>query len=178
MWICKYKLYNEETQKYLNNYFIQNSWVTKFQRRLINLRRPPPGMAKLPAAKRQKSNTTGRNLPLPTKLDDVTYNRHIRSMKVINIRDTRSRNTVSELMIMTIPNRMDWIKTTKPSTKRVLEEFPHLKDFDIVSKIIQILLSVQLHFITSYVVGSPVKTNWTNKRGSTRHTRYLMGTLE
>ena len=97
----------------------------------MNLRRPGPGVAKLPT-------TTGRNLALPTKLDDVTYNRHIRSMKVINIRDTWSCNTVSELMIMTIPNLMDWIKTIKPSTIRVLEEFPHLKDFDIVSKIIQI----------------------------------------
>lgn len=97
------------------------------------MRRPAPGTTKLPAAKRQRSTTTGRKLVLPTKLDDVTYNRHIRSMKVSNMRDARSRNTVSKLMVMTIPNRMEWIKMIKPSTKQVLEEFPHLKDFDIVS---------------------------------------------
>ena len=99
------------------------------------MRRPPPGTDKLPVAKHRKSMSTGRNLVLPTKLDDVTYNRHIRSMKVTNMRDARSRNTVSELMVMTIPNRMEWIKNIKPSTKHVLEEFPHLKDFDIVSNI-------------------------------------------
>ena len=99
------------------------------------MRRPTLKEDKLPATKRQKQATTitGRNLILPTKLDDVTYNRHIRSMKVNNMRDARSRNTVLELMVMTIPNRMEWVKIAKPSTKQVLEEFPHLKDFDVVS---------------------------------------------
>ena len=97
------------------------------------MRRPAPGAAKLPAAKRQrKTACTGRSLVLPTKLDDVTYNRHIRSMKVTNMRDTRSYNTVSQLMVLTIPNRMEWIKTIKPSTQQVLQEFPHLRDFSIV----------------------------------------------
>ena len=54
-------------------------------------------------------------------------------MQVNNLKDAQSRETISELMVMTIPNRMDWIKSIKPSTKQVLKEFPHLKDFDIVS---------------------------------------------
>ena len=60
------------------------------------------------------------------------------------MRDARSRNTISELMVMTIPNRMEWVKTIKPSTKQVLEEFPHLKYFDIVSGIMSIIVNIIL----------------------------------
>ena len=102
---------------------------------MVNLQRPGPSdtRATQPPAKRQHVQSTGWNHVLPTKLDDLTYQRHIRSMKVLNLHDVRSRNTISHLMILSIPNRMEWIKETKPSTKHVLEEFPHLKDNAIVS---------------------------------------------
>ena len=113
----------------------QNSWVTLFQRRMANLRRPGPDDNRdtKPPEKRQRVQKTGRNHVLPTKLDDLTYQRHVRSMKVLNLHDARSRSTVSHLMVLTIPNRMEWIKETKSSTKHVLEEFPHLRDNTIVS---------------------------------------------
>lgn len=102
---------------------------------MANLRRPGPddNRATKPPGKRQRVQSTGRNHVLPTKLDDLTYQRHIRSMKVSNLHDARSRSTVTHLMTLSIPNRMAWIKETKPSTRHVLEEFPHLKDNAIVS---------------------------------------------
>ena len=102
---------------------------------MANLRRPGPDDNKetKPPAKRKRAQKNGRNHVLPTKLDDLTYQRHVRSMKVSNLHDARGRSTVSHLMILTIPNRMQWIKETKSSTKRVLEEFPHLRDNAIVS---------------------------------------------
>jgi len=48
----------------------------KISKEGYQLERPALRAAKLPAAKWQRSTTTGRNLVLPTKLDDVTYNRH------------------------------------------------------------------------------------------------------
>ena len=56
-------------------------------------------------------------------------------MQVNNLEEVQGRKTITELMVMTIPNRIDWVKSVKPSTKQVLNEFPHLKDFDIVSNI-------------------------------------------
>ena len=101
---------------------------------MANLRRPPQDNKDTkPPVKRKRVQKTGRNHVLPTKLDDLTYQRHVRSMKVLNLHDARSRSTVSHLMVLIIPNRMQWIKETKSSTKRVLEEFPHLRDNEIVS---------------------------------------------
>ena len=101
---------------------------------MANLRRPAADDKDTkPPIKRKRAQKTGRNHVLPTKLDDLTYQRHVRSMKVANLQDARGRSTVSHLMILTIPNRMQWIKETKSSTKHVLEEFPHLRDNAIVS---------------------------------------------
>ena len=106
---------------------------------MANLRRPGPddkGATK-PPAKRQRTQS-GQNHVLPTKLDELTYRHHIRSMQVTSMSDARGRSSISHLMIVSIPNRMEWIKQTKPSTKSVLDEFPHLKDSAIVSSLVNL----------------------------------------
>ena len=71
-------------------------------------------------------------------------------MQVNNLKDAQSRETISELMVMTIPNRMDWVKSIKPSTKQVLKEFPHLKDFDIVSNIVYECVVIYICICNNY----------------------------
>ena len=124
----------------MHHLYSQDSWAIQFQRRMANLRRPGPddkGATK-PTAKKQRTQNTGRNHVLPTKLDELTYRRHIRSMQVTTLSDARGRTSISHLMILSIPNRMEWIKETKPSTKSVLDEFPHLKDSANVSSLVNL----------------------------------------
>ena len=71
-------------------------------------------------------------------------------MQVNNLKDAQSRETISELMVITIPNRMDWVKSIKPSTKQVLKEFPHLKDYDIVSNIVYECVVIHICICNNY----------------------------
>jgi len=83
--------------------------------------------------KKAKVQVLAQQYTLPKKLDTFSYNRHKTSMKLKAISDLQSHNMVTTEMRITTANHMEWIKSFKPTSKMVLDEFLHLKDYEIVS---------------------------------------------
>lgn len=61
-------------------------------------------------------------------IDETTYKRHKAAL-------IRQQSTESTLVLMkeTAANRREWIKTDRPTIKTILEEFPCLKEYIVVS---------------------------------------------
>ncbi len=61
-------------------------------------------------------------------IDEVTYKRH--KMALVH---QKSAESTLVLMKETAANRREWIMKERPTVKVVLEEFPCLKDYSVVS---------------------------------------------
>ena len=66
-------------------------------------------------------------------LDDTSYQRHLSALEKEWGKATKNRVAVKMLMAEMAPNRREWILKERPAVHEVLEMYPPLKDFELVS---------------------------------------------
>ncbi len=124
---------------------MQGSWATKIGMRLRNVRRAPrghkTGLKFEPPSKKGKENRTHHCWSEPRNakvLDSATYQRHKEAIRAECKHIGKKRNALLALMRETSVNRRSWITTETPSVKTIIEEFPCLQDYQIVSRVLDL----------------------------------------
>ena len=126
---------------YYESILIQMSWVKTLKNRFKNIRRIPRQIRTglefgLPTRKAEKSLKASFH-PIPQVsgklLDDATYGRHRATLEKKQKKTTKSQSTITSLMRETCSNRRKWITEDMPSVAEVVNEFPQLKTYAIVS---------------------------------------------
>lgn len=115
---------------------IQLSWSKSLKNRFKNVRRVPrsehSGLHFAPPPKKRCLNHNWTN-DSGRCLDDVTYRRHVSSLK----RDYERKRTCTESIMIrmqeTAATRRLWIQKERPTVQTILVEFPYLKSYIVVS---------------------------------------------
>ena len=98
-------------------------------------------------------------------LDEQTYELHIGQINKQLAKTTRNKAALKSLMIETAANRRKWIVEDYPSIKEVLNKFPLLQEFDMVSYCcsiynisysINFLLQLLLDFSSATSIKDPI----------------------
>lgn len=89
------------------------------------------GLEFMPPARKGKC-TLNHNWSVDSgrSIDEATYKRHKTALS-----HQQSTESILILMKETATNRREWIKKDRPTIKVILEEFPCLKDYTVVSVI-------------------------------------------
>lgn len=90
------------------------------------------GLEFAPPAKKVKIANHGSQLSSRV-LDDTSYQRHLSALEKEWGKATKNRVAVKMLMAEMAPNRREWILKERPAVHEVLEMYPALKDFELVS---------------------------------------------
>ena len=144
-----------------------------FRRQPLAARPDSHSPAAEPMRKRPKKSCQWHIAPqLPDGEDELSYQRHVKSMKAEWAKRHPNSSFVEQLMKLTYPQRRQWILAEPRVASVILEECPFLESFEHVSLFISICmvrdyrmhygLCCQLVAVSSWVVNLDVY--WASKK--------------